>query len=72
MSQHLHCPYCDKPVFRKSSSGDRLKTKTTIMVLHKSGALEFNCSACKRAIILPMQFRSEIKLRKAIFTVPKT
>ena len=72
MSQVLQCPHCEKTVFRKSTSGASLKTRTTIMVLHKSGEIEVNCVACKRAIILPMQFRASIELRKAVFTIPKT
>ena len=69
MSQHLHCPHCNTAVFRKSNSGTRYKAKTTIMVLLKSGDIEFNCSGCKRAIILE---RTETKLRKAVFTVPRS
>jgi predicted RNA-binding Zn-ribbon protein involved in translation (DUF1610 family) len=72
MDNPFQCPHCAKAVFRKSASGATLKAKATIIVLHKSGAVEFNCGACKRAIILPTQFRQEIALRKAVFTVPKS
>ena len=72
MDKHLHCPHCDQPIFRKSNSGTRLKARATILVLHKSGEVEFNCGACKRAVILPTAFRAKVELRKAIFTVPKT
>lgn len=68
----LQCPHCEQTVFRKSTSGTQLKARTTIMVLHKSGEVEFNCAACKRAIILPMRFRDVIELRKAVFTIPKS
>lgn len=69
---NLHCPHCDQPVFKKSSQGNRYKARTTIMVLHKGGGVEFNCTACKRAVILNMQFAPKVELRKAIFTIPKT
>jgi hypothetical protein len=68
-AKHLHCPHCDRPIFRKSSSGARYKAKTTIVVLHKSGDVEINCTACKRAVILS---RGKIELRKSVFTIPKS
>lgn len=72
MTQNLECPHCGFAVFRKASGGGRYKARTTIMVLHKSGDVEINCGKCKRALILPMQFRASVELRKAIFTVPKS
>ena len=72
MTSAFNCPHCAKAVFRKSSAGATLKAKATIIVLHKSGAVEFNCAGCKRAIILPTQFRQEVTLRKAVFTIPKS
>lgn len=72
MDDNLHCPHCHQPVFKKSNGGSRYKARTTIMVLHKGGDVELNCAACKRAVILPMQFRAKAELRKAIFTIPKT
>ena len=72
MDNPFQCPHCTKAVFRKGSAGAALKAKATIIVLHKSGAVEFNCGSCKRAIILPTQFRKEVALRKAVFTVPKS
>lgn len=72
MDDQLTCPHCAQPVFRKSNSGARYKVKTSILVLHKGGEIEFNCTACRRAIILPMRFPPKIELRKAFFTIPKS
>ena len=66
----IQCPHCQGSVFRKSAGG-RLKAKTRIVVLHKSGAVELNCGNCRQPIILPVVFVSDNDhtLRKARLTV---
>ena len=69
----LACPHCGGQMFRKSAGGSRYKARTPIVVLHKSGELEINCSSCKRGVILPVTFTSDNpQLRKAMLTVRKT
>lgn len=60
----LDCPHCGKPVFRKSA--DRLRAPTTMLILHKSKAVEINCGSCKQGILLPLQpVEGETQLKKA-------
>lgn len=46
------CPHCSKPIFRKSNSGDRLKARTRIIVLHRNRNVEFNCPECGNGIMV--------------------
>jgi len=41
-------------VFRPTSDGQKLKARTRVLVLHKSGAAEINCEACGRGVLLPL------------------
>lgn len=59
----LACPHCEQPVF--TLTGDRLKARVSILVLHKSGAVEVNCRHCKRGIILPLAMEPILALKKA-------
>ena len=60
------CPHCEKPVFRKSADGRKLKAKTRIFVLHKSGEAEINCGSCGKGVILPLTLKEDTKgLKKA-------
>lgn len=59
------CPHCGRPVFRTSSGGSKLKARTTILVLHKSGPVEINCGSCGRGILLPLVVDTQLELRKA-------
>lgn len=60
------CPYCGEPVFTMAKDGDRLKARTSILVLHKSGEVEINCPHCKQGLIVPLAAISGDKqLRKA-------
>lgn len=64
MSTPLDCPHCGKPVLRVTLDGQRLKARTPIVVLHKSGAVEINCESCKKGVLLPARVTGE-PLRKA-------
>ncbi len=49
-----------------SKSGDRLKARTRILVLHKSGAAEINCQHCGHALTIgkldtPLQLEKTIQ-----------
>lgn len=70
MGEHLACPHCEKRIGRISQG--KVKIPTRILVLHKSGALELNCPACKRPVLLPARLDANIQLRKAILTIRKT
>ena len=60
------CPHCARAVFRPSSDGTKLKAKTRILILHKSGAVEINCGHCGKGILLPlMRSEGEPELKKA-------
>jgi len=59
------CPHCDKPVFRKSADGQKLKARTRIVVLHKSGGVEINCGSCGKGILLPLARVEGEDIRKA-------
>jgi hypothetical protein len=50
----IQCPHCDGQVFALAKEGDRLKARTSIIVLHKSGDVEINCTHCKKGILLPL------------------
>lgn len=70
------CPYCDKAVFKASPDGSRLKARTSILVLHKSGGVEINCAACGHGVLLPLELSDgPFALRKSEaeprFVVPK-
>lgn len=61
------CPHCDQPIFRASANGAKLKARTKILVLHKSGDVEINCSSCGKGVLLPLEIREEqAGLRKAL------
>jgi hypothetical protein len=57
----MNCPHCDKPVFELSKG--RLKARTRIVVLHKSRAIEINCSSCGGAVTMGRM--EEVRLEKA-------
>jgi hypothetical protein len=59
------CPHCAQPIFREV--GPKLKARTTMLVLHKSGAVEINCGACGRGVLLPLERPASgaLELRKA-------
>lgn len=60
------CPHCSAPVFRQSAGGRKLKARTSILVLHKSGEVEINCSSCGKGVLLPLQAAEGApELRKA-------
>ena len=60
------CPHCGKPVFRKSAGGQKVKARTKILVLHKSGEVEINCPECGRGVLLPLTLdEGSPDLRKA-------
>ena len=62
----IECPYCGGRVFSLAKSGDRLKAKTSMLVLHKSGDVEINCTHCKQGVLVPLVPKSgEKRLRKA-------
>lgn len=60
----LGCPHCGQSVFRPSQ-GTKLKARTTMLVLHKSGEVEINCGNCRAGVLIPLKLAGEFKLRKA-------
>ena len=65
------CPHCGQPLFKKGASGDKLKARTRILVLHKSGDVEINCGLCGKGVLLPLVqgpdlFIGGAPLRKAV------
>lgn len=61
------CPWCDRPVFRKARDGGKLKARTSILVIHKGGAVEINCGSCGKGVLLPLELASDsLTLRKAV------
>lgn len=73
-STPLDCPHCGKPIFRMAKSGDKLRARTSILVLHKSGEVEINCESCRRGVIIPMRVEGSPTMKKAAdgprFVVP--
>lgn len=48
------CPHCSAPLFTMSRDGAKLKALTSILVLHKSGEVEINCTSCKNGVLVPL------------------
>ncbi len=48
------CPHCEKPVFKASADGTKLKARTSMLVIHKGGGVEVNCGSCSRGVLIPM------------------
>jgi DNA-directed RNA polymerase subunit RPC12/RpoP len=65
----MDCPHCGHAVLRKGSRGDKLKARTSMLVLHKSGDVEVNCPHCRRGVLLPLSFADS--LFKGGFTLRK-
>lgn len=61
----MKCPHCSQPVFTASAGGAKLKARTRIVVLHKSGDVEINCGHCGRGVLLPLAPSGDRVLRKA-------
>lgn len=59
----MDCPHCKQPLFRKS--GDKLKARTKILVLHKSNEVEINCIRCGKGVLLPFKVNKSEEVRKA-------
>lgn len=62
----LGCPHCAAQLFRASHDGTRVKARTSILVLYKSGEVEINCPSCSRGVLIPLVLApGPIVLRKA-------
>lgn len=61
MTAHA-CPHCGQDVFRAGSG--KIKARTTMLVVHKSGDAEINCGSCGRGVIVGTVAVAE-SLRKA-------
>ena len=61
----MDCPHCDSLIFRQSADGSKLKARTRIVVLHKSGGVEINCEYCGKGILLPLARVEGEPIRKA-------
>lgn len=79
----MKCPYCYSDVFTLSRDGERAKASTSIVVLHKGGDIEINCSTCKNGVILPIvaagkelrkgrAYRPVVFSRRGLTTAPKS
>lgn len=57
-----------------TKSGDRLKARTSVLVLHRNNEVEINCDECKRGVLVPLTPVKDAPLRKAAdgprFVVP--
>lgn len=63
----MKCPHCGCQMFQLAKSGLKLKMRTRILVLHKSGDVEVNCPSCHRGVLLPLQAKPGItEVRKAL------
>lgn len=60
------CPHCSEAVFRATPDAEKLKARTTMLVLHKSGGVEINCARCGHGVLLPLQLSDgPFELKKA-------
>ena len=53
----MECPHCKAPVFRASSDAQKMKARTSMVVLHKSGEVELNCGACGKGVVVPLALK---------------
>lgn len=60
----LACPHCERPMLVANRDGTKLKARTRMVVLHKSGAVEVNCQHCRLGVLLPVSVLSD-PLKKA-------
>lgn len=68
----LACPHCAVPLFRASLDGSRVKARTSILVLHKSGEVEINCPSCSKGVLVPLTpAPGPVMLKKAEATPPR-
>lgn len=53
----MKCPACNGRVFRKSEDGTKIRARTRVLVIRKSGEVEINCSTCKTPLVLPLELK---------------
>lgn len=69
MTSPLACPHCEAPIFRQSPDGLKLRVRTSVLVLHKSGEVEINCPSCSHGVLVPLVAApGPVMLKKAIET----
>ena len=62
----MDCPYCGVPVFKPNGARTKLKARTTMIVLHKSGSVEINCGSCGQGVLVPLELKADTaQLEKA-------
>lgn len=60
------CPHCGHEMFKPTPDGLKIKTPTSMLVLHKSGDVEINCPKCKQGVLVPLVAKAgEVALKKA-------
>lgn len=60
------CPHCQQAMFKASADGQKLKAKTSMLVLHKAGGVEINCGGCGRGVLVPLQLaEGPFEMKKA-------
>lgn len=59
------CPNCEGKLFRASKDARKVKARTSMLILHKSGEVEINCPHCKQGVLLPLVAAGPPVLRKA-------
>lgn len=64
------CPHCSAEIVR--GSGDKVKIRTSIVVLHKSGSVEINCPSCKRGVLIPAVLTSGPIRKSERFVISKS
>lgn len=60
------CPHCQASIFKSSGDGAKIKARTSVIVIHKSGGVEINCQSCRQGVILPLAMAAKWELQKAV------
>lgn len=63
----MRCPECSGRVFRASDDGSKVRAKTRVLVIRKSGEVEINCAHCKTPLVIPLAVKTDepFALKKA-------
>lgn len=48
----IECPHCRAVLMRKSSEGNKLKARTSMCIMHRTGEIEINCGSCGKGVML--------------------
>jgi len=48
----IACPHCQGVLMRKSTEGNKLKARTSMCIMHRTGEVEINCGSCGKGVLL--------------------